>query len=284
MEDPKKHIDHKEFFSKLEIPYSKSKNEIWDKLSEKIDTDFEGRSVELGTKRNVTIFYAVAAVIIILLGLTAFFRFYSVELYSPSGQHLAAILPDGSKVQLNAQTSLTYKPYWWKFSRELILEGEAYFDVEKGKTFKVISDYGATKVLGTTFNIFARKKTYKVHCFTGKVLVTSNKGNNEILEPDHSVNILSNEMTKVKKEERIEDAVAWIDNNFFFTSVPLIEVFEELERQFDVTIQVSDEISDKYTGNFKRGSSPEELLDLICKPFGLIYKKKSTDKFIIQKQ
>lgn len=283
MEDPNKHIEHNEFFSKVEIPYTETKDDIWNKLSEQIEVKEKGRNVEMKAKRKSVIWYSAAAVIILLISITGFMRFYSLELICPKGQHLAVNLPDGSAVQLNAQTSISYHPYWWKFSRELELDGEAYFDVEKGNAFKVVSKYGTTKVLGTTFNIFSREKTYKVHCFTGKVLIKSKKGEEDILNPGFSGEISKEGITKVKKEESIENATAWIENNFIFTGVPLKDVFKELERQFDIKIELSSNISDNYTGNFKRGSSPEEIIDLICKPFALSYNKLSTNKYIVYK-
>ena len=284
MDHHNKHIEQNKFFSKVEIPYSETKDDVWNKLSEKIKVKEEGKVVELKKRDFKYVWYSAAAVVILLIGITAFMRFYAIELNAPNGQHLAAELPDGSTIHLNAQTTLTYKPYWWRFSRELKLDGEAYFEVEKGKKFRVISDYGTTQVLGTSFNIFARMNKYEVHCFTGKVKVTSKKGDNRILEPEQSVLILKGKIEKIKKKENIDETVAWIDNNFFFTAVPLIEVFKELERQFDVKIEMSYDIRQLYTGNFKRGSSVEEILDNICKSMGIDYTKTSTNKYIILKR
>jgi len=282
MKNSKQKLDHEAFFSNLNIPYPKSKNDVWNELSEKIDKDIEKTTTLLKPKRHLFISSA-AAMIIVLIGIAAFMRFYSVNIHSPGGQHLATVLPDGSTVHLNAETGISYKPYWWKFSRELELDGEAFFDVKKGKNFKVVSDNGITEVLGTSFNIFSRNNNYKVHCITGKVLVSSNFGEQKVLRPSYSVEIKGHSLKKIQKEEKIENVVAWIDNKFFFTGVPIKDVFEEIERQFDINIELKTSEKDKYTGNFERGSSPDEILDLICKPFGLMYQKKS-NTYIIEKQ
>ena len=113
-------------------------------------------------------------------------------------------------------------------------------------------------------------------------MVTSKKGTKEILSPNQSLQLSGKEVKKAN-EDNVENAVAWIDNNFIFTGVPLKVVFEELERQFDIQIKLSNVISDDYTGNFKRGSTPEEILEIICKPFGLSYRKTSANTYIISK-
>jgi len=280
MSRQKEHNKQEDFFNKIEIPYSKSKNDVWNAVSESLEND------ESGIKNPVKniIMYSAAAVLLFLIGMTGFMRFYSNEFYAHKGQHLSAILPDGSEVNLNAQTYLSYHPYWWRFSREAELKGEAFFKVKKGKRFAVISDEGTTSVLGTSFNIFARQTVYKVHCITGKVQVISRGNDIEILKPKQSLTISDNKIKTIRKDDKINDAVAWIDNRFVFTGTPLNEVFEELERQFDIHININDEVTDLYSGNFKRGSSPDEILDIICKPLGLTYKKVTTNTYEIKKQ
>ena len=151
MTDKSRHKDHKKFFSKVDIPYSETKAEIWNKLSDQIDLKERRSSISLKPGKRY-LWYATAACVSLIIGISIFIRFYSVEMNVPGGQHLATNLPDGSKVHLNAETRLSYKPYWWRFSRELKLEGEAFFKVNKGKKFSVRSEFGTTSVSGTSFN------------------------------------------------------------------------------------------------------------------------------------
>jgi len=60
-------------------------------------------------------------------------RFYTQTITVPKGHHLVAQLPDGSTVDLNADTKLSYHPYWWRFARTVNFEGEGFFKVKKGK-------------------------------------------------------------------------------------------------------------------------------------------------------
>ncbi|PLX24396.1 MAG: iron dicitrate transport regulator FecR [Salinivirgaceae bacterium] len=271
---------HTDFFKKVTIPYEKSKEEVWAEMMEKRKAMPQKKS----KVRSLTIYYAVAAGIAILIGATAFMRFYTTTVYAPAGQHITKLLPDDSKIHLNANTKATYHPYWWNFERTIELTGEAFFEVTKGKSFSVVSTLGTTRVLGTSFNIFARGNKYRVHCLTGKVEVKSAIGEKEIIEPNQAV-IINKEGKATKMENtRVDHVISWTKNTFVFTAAPLKAVFDEMERQFDIQIVYEQEISGTYTGNFKRGSSPEEILNVIARPFGLKVEKTHQTKYKISKQ
>jgi transmembrane sensor len=269
---------HTDFFKKVTIPYKKSKDEVWAAMMEKRNAITPQKK---SNTRKLVIYWSVAATISILIGITAFMRFYTTTVYAPAGQHITKLLPDNSKVHLNANTKVSYNPYWWGFERTIQLEGEAYFEVTKGKSFSVISDLGTTRVLGTSFNIFARDNDYRVHCLTGKVEVKSTKGEKRILKPHEAVAVNTKGEVFVINEVKADHAISWTKNKFIFTAVPLRLVFEEMERQFDIQIIYDYNITGKYTGNFKRGSSPEEVLNIIAKPFGLKVEKIHQTKYKI---
>ena len=79
------------------------------------------------------------------------------ELYAEKGDKLIVVLPDGSKVWLNSDSKLSYSSNFNEKSRNVILDGEAYFEVAKNKKrpFKVQTDKIAINVLGTSFNVSA---------------------------------------------------------------------------------------------------------------------------------
>ncbi len=263
MRPEKEHIEE-ELFKKLDVPFRQSKDEIWDVLSKKIDDDKSEqkptRIISLSWVR-----YAAAAVICLLVGLTAFFRFHVDTFECKRGEQLSHVLPDGSEVKLNAASVISYHPYWWRFKRELNFEGEAFFDVKKGSTFKVISKIGVTEVLGTSFNISTRNNGYSVLCSTGRVKVTGNiNGNEVIIEPDMMA-MLNSEGLQVEKEVDEALLLGWMLGKFNFNAQALLYVFEELERQYDIVI-ITDRkkaIKLSYTGFFKRTNEPELSLDLI---------------------
>ncbi len=276
MNDKNLHIDQKltesqlnDFLAGAEVPYAQSKEEIWERLSQKLEETSPQKSRFIHSSRWV----AVAAALIVLIGLAVALRFHTTTIQSPPGQHLVCDLPDGSQVQLNAASTITYHPWWWRFSREIQFEGEAFFEVQKGSPFRVISKTGKTEVLGTSFNIFARSDSYEVQCVTGKVKVVSPSSKEVVLLPDYSASIKPNGEILVQKNSESRTSYDWIHNKFNFTSVPLKAVFQEVERQYNVTIQTGISPELIYTGHFQGRRDVEDVLALLCKPFGLQFEK-----------
>ncbi len=262
---------------KLDVPYSRSKQQVWDELEQTMNKSVS-ESVSAPAMAKVRTFRPVwlsaAAILIVLLSTTAFFRFYTKTVQADMGQHLTALLPDGSSIELNAGSVIKYQPLWWRFNREVQFEGEGFFKVQKGQSFEVVSSLGRTIVLGTSFNIYARKNEYKVTCYTGKVRVVSVvSGESTDITPNMQAYIESNGRVVSAAEENTEATISWMKDMFFFTGTPIETVFEEVERQYGVRIQVQDQLNFLYTGNFKRSRSADDVMNMICRPMGLSYEK-----------
>lgn len=278
------HIDfEKDFFQNSSIPYTKSKDEIWAELESKLSEKPQGKIIRMNMKRMIS--YSVAAVLIICLGLLSFLRFYQVNVFCPKGQHVSVKLPDGSMVTLNAGSEMSYYPYWWKYGRKIRLSGEAYFEVKKGKRFEVKSELASTTVLGTSFNIYSRNQQYRVNCITGKVMVKTKDNQTKVLtKNEFSVVGHDKKIVKLHDEKLNKNAVAWMMNEFIFTSMPLKDIYEELERQFDIEITGKEKLTGVSTFNARRGSSPEEIINLVGKPFGVKCVKISDRKYIVEQK
>lgn len=268
----------KAFFSGGTFRWKKSEAEIWSILESKIDAKPRGRSLIF----NFTLTkWAVAASILILFATGSFLRFYSVKIQTPEGQHLVAELPDQSKVDLNAQSTLTYYPFWWKITRIVKLEGEGFFEVEKGKKFTVISLKGSTRVVGTSFNILARDEVYKVTCVTGSVRVKSKTGFEAILKPNSKAEIQPGGKINVSDNIETYPEISWKQNIFMFTASPVFKVFREIERQYGVHIEAKVDDYTLYTGNFTKDQNVEEILEYVCPALGLKYIRKSAGEYLI---
>ena len=101
--------DTPQSFPGIEVNYSRSKEDIWAQLSEKME---EQTALQPKIRTLQTNWLRIAAaVLILMLSTTAFMRLYTKTVSAPSGQHLAAILPDGSSVELNASSIIKYKPF-----------------------------------------------------------------------------------------------------------------------------------------------------------------------------
>ncbi|WP_163717859.1 FecR family protein [Mangrovibacterium lignilyticum] len=257
----------------------------WKRNQEEIKIDLLSKIAERRIVRTLPLkrLMAVAAAIIVAVGITSFMRFYSTTITVPAGLHQTAMLPDGSTVELNAESSLTYYPFWWPIERKITFTGEGFFQVEKGKTFQVASSHGTTQVLGTSFNIFSRDDIYRVTCVTGKVKVANSSKDHVILLPGNQAEILANNEIRVSTLTNVNTEISWKNNLFLFTATPLRRVFNEIERQYAVIIEMDVTSGDLYTGNFNRSSKIEDVLDLICPAASLKFEKKSTNVYLIRK-
>lgn len=268
-------------FSNAKIPWEKSKAEVWNDIEEHI-TKEDRAPVHVRHLHPNRQWLALAASLVLLFSVSGFMRFYTVKTYCPEGVHSSLELPDGSEVELNASTHLAYHPYWWFVSREVKLEGEAFFQVEKGKKFKVLSTRASTEVLGTTFNVFARNENYIVTCHTGSVrLSESITGSAVVLSPNERGQMEASGGFRVSPVENATTTPGWTSNMIMFSSAPLPMVFEEIERQFGIVIETPDMMLQVYSGNFSLDQPVENILSLLCLPFDLEYESQTGNKYLV---
>jgi len=269
-----------ELNSKVTVKWESSAEDIWAKMESQLTE--QKRPAKVIALNRSTWQWAVAAVFVLLLGTTAFMRFYTESAIVPVGEHRLVELPDQSKVQLNAGSELNWHPYWWQVSRKVELEGEAYFEVQKGSRFVVASEKGNTAVLGTSFNIFARDDAYRVTCLTGNVQVsTVDEKNQVVLLPNEKAELLGAELTK--STVVASESIAWTTNRFVFTARPIQEVFDEIERQYKVTFHVDNGINFTYSGNFEKQTDVKQVLGYVCRPFSLKFTEEQPGVFRIEK-
>jgi transmembrane sensor len=266
------------FLQQLEIPYKRTREEVWAELDKNMT---DKPNAKFSVFRSHKVIFSIAASILLLAGIFSLLRFYSTTITCPEGKHLSYVLPDGSKIEMNVDTKITYHPLWWRFSRKLEFEGEGYFEVEKGKKFEVVSAIGTTEVLGTTFNIYARENEYKVTCLTGRVKVTSFKSKVAILSPDIEASINSDGTVIVQRNQEAKANSSWVKNMFSFAAKPLGEVFQEIARQYGVKLNLNVGADYLYTGYFSKDRPVEEVLKLVCKPFGLTFTRVSDKEYRI---
>ncbi len=268
----------RKIFSGGSFVWEKSKDDIWNDMGKTIGADPISKNKRYLNKYS---FWAIAAGIAIILGITGFMRFYTKNINTIAGTHQLAILPDKSIVNLNAESFISYKPYWWKFKREVRFEGEGLFEVEKGKKFSVFSKLGTTTVVGTSFNIFSRNEVYRVTCISGKVRVSSIVNEEVLLNPDTKALVQPDGRIEVLKDVETLPEISWKNNIFLFTASPVKEVFKEIERQYGVTIKANIDNYILYTGNFTKNQNVEEILSYICPALGYKYIRESNKVYQI---
>ncbi len=192
--------------------------------------------------------YSAAAILVVALGVLFFMNDSQSQFQTGFSEQLAVTLPDDSKVQLNANSHLEFNKKTWEDSREVQLKGEAFFDVEKGASFKVLTSVGTVEVLGTEFNVIARQGYFEVQCHEGRVQVKSSTNEETILTPGKAFRIVNTD-----KEEWTftETKPTWLQGETTFTNAPLAQVIKTLENQFKVSIDASKiDATKKFTGGF----------------------------------
>ncbi len=212
------------------------------------------------------LFYTIATAASVALIIGLFFT--KITYTSVSGQQLAIVLPDGSAVDLNAGSTLSHQRFFWSKNREVNVVGEAFFKVTSGTNFTVETSSGTIDVLGTQFNVKARKENFEVGCYEGKVRVSSTQNQQKILRKGDAV------LLKDKKliERKITNAAPlWMQGESLFDSVVLEEVLNEIERQYGIIFK-RNLIDQKqlFTGGFNYNNLNIALQSVLV-PMGIDY-------------
>lgn len=163
---------------------------------------------------------------------------------------------------MNAASTLSFNENTWEEQRELTLEGEAFFQVIKGSSFVVNTDFGAVTVLGTSFNVRTRGEKLEVFCYTGKVNVSSSNADKDLL-PGDGVRIEKGTVTKTW--QKAEEEPGWMNGLTFFDDpgVPLSEAIEELANIFGIEV-LEESYPDSLTyRGFIRHSDVNEAIEVV---------------------
>ena len=217
--------------------------------------------------------YGIAASVLLLATWFFFPRSSSLVSYDlAKGERKEGTLPDQSTFVLNADSKLLYDANDWENNRSLKLNGEAFFEVKKGSTFKVVTQNGTVQVLGTKFNVRSRKKTLEVLCQSGKVAVLDSKGKKiDELNPTDAIRITNDQLNE-KWQTQATKKASWVNGISKFKTVPLNAVLEELERQYDITIDANGiNVDEIISCNFQHDNI-ETALKTSLSPLGIEYR------------
>lgn len=187
-------------------------------------------------------------------------------LTTPRGGKYKITLPDGSKVWLNAASSLKYPIAFTGKERKVEITGEAYFEIAKdvSKPFKVNFNSMEVEVLGTHFNIkaYTDEEIIKTTLLEGKVKVTNG---NEVkqLVPGQQAQVKSLSNIKIVNDVDLEETVAWKDGNFQFENTSLQDVMRQLSRWYDVEITYRGTIHKNFIGSISRDVKLSQVLSML---------------------
>lgn len=261
-------VEKAAFFQKPDFNEEKNLHLLQEKM--KKSRPGKGRLLRLPTVLKI------AAVLVLLLASGFFIYFNASEsVITGTGQLSLLELPDNSKVRLNAESKIEYNPRKWEGRRTVQLDGEAFFEVEKGSKFTVETSEGTVEVLGTSFNIINRPGFFIVTCFQGSVKVT-HSGRESILLKNELYQVIEGNITQ--GTVIIEDTPGWVKNESSFRAVPFKFVLSEMERQFGLKIKAENVDGEQlFSGSFSH-SDLDTALKSITVPLGLNYKMESGNK------
>jgi transmembrane sensor len=209
-----------------------------------------------------------AAVLAVIISALLFFNTGIETVEAGIAEQKSFTLPDQSEVVLNADSKISYNEKKWNKNRSLNLEGEAYFKVAKGKTFKVETPLGTVTVLGTRFNVQSRQNHFHVSCYEGIVTVNFDNINIQLTE-GNSVII---EAGKVVAQPFISASQpGWMFQESTFENSNIRLVLDELKRQYNIQVNLNNvDETLRFTGAFTHNNL-ESALKTICLPLQLNY-------------
>lgn len=201
---------------------------------------------------------------------------YNTLVVSRGGEYILT-LSDGTKVWLNSETELKYPVQFTGNTREVCVQGEAYFEVKRDSLhhFIVHTPYTDTKVLGTSFNVSAYEdeSTTEITLVSGKVEV-NHQHEKCILQPGWQAVTNNKSGTLEAREVDIASYVSWKDGMFEFNDMPLEQLVSQLSRWYDVDFFFANSnIRDfKFTGAIKRSNTLMFMLEFIEKTSNVYFK------------
>ncbi|WP_158796893.1 FecR family protein [Pedobacter sp. L105] len=187
---------------------------------------------------------------------------------TPRGGQYMIILPDGTKVWLNAASSLKYPTEFQGNERRVELTGEAYFEVAKNaaKPFFVKTISQTVEVLGTHFNVssYADETTTKTTLLEGSVKVSGTNGRQEIkLKPGQQAVGMASTL-KVLSDPDIDEAMAWKNGKFLFRNASLPTIMRQLSRWYDVDVEYQGDTPERhYRGRVSRDVPVSQVFEIL---------------------
>lgn len=236
--------------------------------------------------------WAFAAVLVVV-GIGLVLSQWPRTVHVPRGETEVATLPDGSTAELSAGSTLRYAPFWSSSTRQVTLNGEAFFDVaEENRPFVVETFNAHVVVKGTRFNVRAWEddpvRETTVTLASGRVDVVPNApaADTLALSPgETSVVADDTSHTPTLASIPLERALSWRSGGLAFVDQPLGSALRTLERRFDIRIQLADDnLADRpLTYLNPQPESVASVLSDVCHVLDLRYRR-TTEGYVVQRK
>jgi ferric-dicitrate binding protein FerR (iron transport regulator) len=171
---------------------------------------------------------------------------------TPRGGQYQIVLADGSRVWLNSSSSIRFPTRFTGAGREVSVTGEVYFEIapNRGIPFVVKAGKVSVQVLGTHFNVMAYpdEPAVKTTLLEGSVKVARGAGT-LVLKPGQQADVNAEGAMKLVTDVNTDEIIAWKNNLFWFDGNDIREVMNALARWYDVDIDITGNIPDRFTGS-----------------------------------
>jgi len=198
---------------------------------------------------------------------------------TPVGGQYQLTLPDGTKVWLNAASSITYPSAFTGAERKVSINGEVYFEVakDKAKPFKVnVNDESEIEVLGTGFNVnaYADETAARTTLLEGSVKISGHAGGRleqVVIKPGQQAvaqhpGFKMPQQISVVGDTDVEQAVAWKNGRFNFNGADLHTVMRQLSRWYGITVRYEGNVPDEiFQGELTRDLNLSQVLRILGK-------------------
>ena len=249
-------------------------------------------------KKNYFIreFLKIASAVLITVGITA--TLFSIgrdkddvnvamqTITVPAGQRVNLDLPDGTNVWLNAGTKMQYPISFMKDKREVILDGEAYFEVvHNAKSPFIVRTHAMdVEVLGTKFNVeaYSKRNIFEASLMQGRVKVKS--PNNEkmavVLLPHYKTTLIDRRLVVSNIDDY--NVYRWKEGLYCFKNKPFARIMEDLEKYYDLKIQLDKKSIANVilTGKFRISDGLDYALRVLRKDVAFTYRRDKNNDVI----
>ena len=186
---------------------------------------------------------------------------------TPRAGQYELVLPDGSHVWLNAESSIRFPVFFSGSFRVVEITGEAYFEVAENREmpFRVSCGNTTVEVLGTSFNV-------RAYADEGSVNTTLIEGSVQVASPVYQTTITPGQMAladiagtiSVQNDVDVDEIIAWKNGLFIFNSANIEQIMNQVSRWYDVDIEYKGEMSNKtFSGIVSRKSNVSQLLKIM---------------------
>ena len=190
------------------------------------------------------------------------------QLIVPRGGLYLLVLSDGTRVWMNSDSRLKYPVMFSSNKREVILSGEAYFDVVKDKSapFIVKTESGNIEVLGTEFNIkcYSDEDALVTTLVNGKVKFDDGINPSVILKPEEQLIFEKENGQSIVRKVNVNHYISWKDNRLSFQGETLDMIMKTLSRWYNVEVVFEDSTLKalEFSGNLNKFTNIQEFLSL----------------------